>query len=108
MGASAMAADPTGSGVSDRLVPEEPMSIILNLGISSNWQDIDTSTMIFPAEMLVDYVRVYQRSQGMNVGCNPPGYPTNDYINNHIEAYTNPNITTWQWDKPKNSEWDGC
>ncbi|PBK96428.1 glycoside hydrolase family 16 protein [Armillaria gallica] len=108
MGASAMAADPTGSGVSDRLVPEEPMSIILNLGISSNWQDIDTSTMIFPAEMLVDYVRVYQRSQGMNVGCNPPGYPTKDYINNHIEAYTNPNLTTWQWDKPKNSEWDGC
>ncbi|KAK0483237.1 glycoside hydrolase family 16 protein [Armillaria novae-zelandiae] len=126
MGASAMAADPTGSGVSDRLVPEEPMSITLNLGISSNWQDIDTSTMIFPTEMLVDYVRVYQRSQGMNVGCNPPGYPTKDYINNHIEAYTSkftflvlpcplnfrlctdPNLTTWQWDKPKNSEWDGC
>lgn len=37
MGASAMAADPTGSGVSDRLVPEEPMSIILNLGISCRY-----------------------------------------------------------------------
>lgn len=37
MGASAMAADPTGSGVSDRLVPEEPMSIVLNLGISCRW-----------------------------------------------------------------------
>ena len=37
MGAAAVGPDQgsTGSGVGQRLIPEEPMSIILNLGISS-------------------------------------------------------------------------
>ncbi|KAJ7673564.1 beta-glucan synthesis-associated [Mycena olivaceomarginata] len=83
-----------GSGVGQRLIPVEPMSIVLNLGISHNWQTIDLTTMVFPAEMLVDYVRVYQRDGETNIGCNPPDYPTADYINNH---------STLQWDKPKNS-----
>jgi hypothetical protein len=48
---------------------------------------IDPTTMTFPAEMLVDYVRVYQREGQTNIGCNPPGYPTTDYISNHPEAY---------------------
>ena len=43
--------------------------------------------MEFPAEMLVDYVRIYQRKNAQNVGCSPPDYPTEDYINNHWEAY---------------------
>ncbi|KDQ22034.1 glycoside hydrolase family 16 protein, partial [Pleurotus ostreatus PC15] len=67
---------PDGSGVGQRLIPEEPMSIVLNLGISPNWQTIDFSTLIFPAEMLVDYVRVYQRKGAINVGCSPKDYPT--------------------------------
>lgn len=44
--------------------------------------------MTFPAEMLVDYVRVYQREGNTNIGCDPPDYPTADYISNHYEAYT--------------------
>lgn len=44
--------------------------------------------MVFPAEMLIDYVRVYQRDGETNIGCNPPDYPTTDYINNHLEAYS--------------------
>jgi hypothetical protein len=44
--------------------------------------------MIFPAELKVDYVRVYQRKGHTNVGCDPPDYPTATYIENHIEAYT--------------------
>lgn len=63
-------------------------AIILNLGLSPNWQTIDLTTMVFPAIMLVDYVRVYQRSGSTNIGCNPPDYPTMDYINNHQAAYT--------------------
>lgn len=79
--------------------------------------------MVFPAEMLVDYVRVYQRDGETNIGCNPSDYPTMDYINNHYDAYASefpparclyvytdarrarvdPNLTKWQWDKPKNS-----
>lgn len=44
--------------------------------------------MEFPALMQIDYVRVYQRSGQTNLGCNPPNYPTADYINAHMEAYT--------------------
>ncbi|KAG6829762.1 suppressor of kre null, partial [Arthromyces matolae] len=64
------------------------MSIVLNIGISPNWQTIDLSTLIFPAEMLIDYVRVYQRKGQTNVGCDPAAFPTKDYINNHLDAYT--------------------
>ena len=49
---------------------------------------IDLSTLTFPTEMLVDYVRVYQRKDSTNVGCNPLEYPTTDYISRHQEAYT--------------------
>lgn len=44
--------------------------------------------MEFPAEMLVDYVRVYQRKAQMNVGCDPQNYPTMAYIAKHPQAYT--------------------
>jgi len=71
------------------------MSIVLNLGMSPNWQTIDLTTMTFPSEMLVDYVRVYQRDGYMNVGCDPPEYPTADYINRHHQAYSNPQLLTW-------------
>ena len=106
-----------GSGVGQRLISEEPMAIVLNLGISrmlfpffllrylpsflrilnlthctwyntANWQPINLATMIFPAEYKVDYIRVYQRTGQTNTGCDPKNYPTADYINNHLEAYT--------------------
>jgi len=44
--------------------------------------------MTFPAEMLIDYVRVYQRKGYENIGCDPPDYPTMDYINKHLVAYS--------------------
>ncbi len=111
MGAGAMGPDqgPDGSQVGQRIVPEEPMSIILNLGISrtyppfwpsakgrvlttclslENWQQIDLSTMVFPAIMQVDYVRIYQRSGHTNIGCDPADYPTAKYIEDHAEAYS--------------------
>ncbi|CAA7270511.1 unnamed protein product [Cyclocybe aegerita] len=96
-----------GSGVGQRLIPEEPMAIVLNLGISSNWQTIDLSSMMFPAELKFDYVRVYQRKGQTNVGCNPKDYPTTEYINNHMKAYTDINMTTWDWPKPRNSLYEG-
>jgi len=85
-----------GTQVGQRLIPEEPMSIVMNLGVSPGWQTIDISTMEFPAVMLIDYVRVYQRANSLNVGCSPPDYPTADYINAHLDAYTNPNFTVWR------------
>lgn len=109
LGAAALGPDPlpNGTGVSQRLISVEPMSIVLNLGISPGWQTIDLSTMIFPAEMLVDYVRVYQRKGQTNVGCSPADYPTADYINAHMDSYMNPNLTLWNYPKPKNSLYSG-
>lgn len=43
--------------------------------------------MEFPAEMLVDYVCVYQHKGQTNIGCSPPDYPTMDRIQNHLDAY---------------------
>ncbi|KAF8810902.1 SKN1-domain-containing protein [Phlegmacium glaucopus] len=83
--------DTGGSGVGQRLIP----AIILNLGMLPNWQPIDLSTMIFPAEFKMDYVRVYQRKGQTNMGCNPKNYPTADYITDHLEAYTSMCIFTF-------------
>jgi hypothetical protein len=43
--------------------------------------------MLFPGEMKVDYVRVYQRKNEINIGCDPKEYPTAKYINDHLEAF---------------------
>lgn len=62
--------------------------------------------MTFPSEMHIDYVRVYQREGHTNIGCDPPDYPTADYIANHAPAYNNPNLTGWAdagYTKPRNS-----
>ena len=83
---------------------------------------MDVSTLLFPAELKIDYVRVYQKKGSTNVGCDPKNYPTADYINNHLDAYQSKllivssaslyvltriaidvNMSTWKWTKPKNS-----
>ncbi|QRV91234.1 glycoside hydrolase family 16 protein [Ceratobasidium sp. AG-Ba] len=95
-----------------RPVPQEPMYMIVNLGISPNFGAIDFEHLVFPTWMLVDWIRVYQPKDAHNVGCDPPDFPTADYINTYIEAYTNPNLTTWVDDYkqviPKNKLVDGC
>ncbi|KAJ7830201.1 glycoside hydrolase family 16 protein [Mycena leptocephala] len=100
------------SQVSARLISEEPMYMIFNLGISPSFRGQDFQHMVFPAEMLIDFVRVYQLPGVQNgLTCDPPKYPTSDYINQHIEAYTNPNLTTWAqagYTFPRNSLYDGC
>ncbi|KAF9443205.1 glycoside hydrolase family 16 protein [Macrolepiota fuliginosa MF-IS2] len=110
VGAGAVGPDPIasgGSGVGQRLIPVEPMSIVLNLGISPNWQTINTDSMMFPSEFLIDYVRVYQRKDQINVGCDPPEFPTAKYIQDHIQAYMSVNTTTWPWPIPKNGLYEG-
>ncbi|KAF9256974.1 beta-glucan synthesis-associated [Marasmius fiardii PR-910] len=93
---------PDGMGADQRLIPEEPMSIILNLGISNGWAPPKFETLSFPAEMQFDYIRIYQREGNVNIGCDPKGYPTADYISKHIEQYTNINLTSWQDGTPRN------
>ncbi len=41
---------------------QEPFFIILNLAIGGNWPGSPDANTIFPAEVLVDYVRVYQQT----------------------------------------------
>ncbi|TFK43746.1 glycoside hydrolase family 16 protein [Crucibulum laeve] len=98
--------------ISARPVPQEPMYMIINLGMSENFGAIDFDHLIFPNHLRVDYVRVYQRADAINIGCSPKDFPTEDYINKYIEAYTNPNLTTWRADYgqpfPKNSFMEPC
>ncbi|KAF7300811.1 GH16 domain-containing protein [Mycena kentingensis (nom. inval.)] len=87
------------SQISARPIPQEPLYILANLGISHGFvYDIDFEHLTFPAKMRVDWVRVYQPKGKVNVGCEPEGFPTQGYINTYIEAYTNANLTTWEGD----------
>ena len=56
--------------------------------VLDSFQTVDLSTLTFPNEMHIDYVRVYQRDGQTNIGCSPPDYPTADYIANHPVAYS--------------------
>ncbi|KAI9631792.1 beta-glucan synthesis-associated [Dioszegia hungarica] len=109
MKASAVRANPI-SQVGQRLISEEPMAMVINFGMSNGFQTVDFSHLTFPAQMLIDYVRVYQRPEG-RMGCDPADRPTADYIARHADAYSNPNLTTWAATGnafPKNRLIDGC
>jgi beta-glucanase (GH16 family) len=89
-----MGAD-TVTEISARPIPQEPMYLIINLGMSESFSTVDFEHLTFPNHLRVDYVRVYQDPKNINIGCDPEDFPTADYINTYIEAYTNPNLTTW-------------
>ncbi|PPQ67112.1 hypothetical protein CVT25_005713 [Psilocybe cyanescens] len=109
--AAGMVADTTVE-ISARPIPQEPLYLIMNLGMSKNFGDVDFDHLVFPAKMRVDWIRVYQPKDSINVGCDPKDFPTAVYINQYIEAYTNPNLTTWVDDykqpQPKNSFLGQC
>ena len=83
---------PNGN-VGARQISQEPMSMILNLGFSASWTQILLGDLKFPTVMHVDYVRIYQDPKHVSTTCDPPGYPTTDYIKNHPTAYNNYNLT---------------
>ncbi|KAJ8594833.1 beta-glucan synthesis-associated [Rhizopogon salebrosus TDB-379] len=109
--ASGMAADPL-TEIADRPIPQEPMYLIANLGISPNFATVDTADLVFPTTLRIDWIRVYQPKNAINIGCDPQDFPTSAYINEYLEAYTNPNLTTWQTDFkqpfPKNRLKEQC
>ncbi|CCG25571.1 Skn1 protein [Candida orthopsilosis Co 90-125] len=93
-----------------RQIPKEPISIIMNLGISNSWAYIDWPSLVFPSKMRVDYVRVYQPEDAVNMGCDPANYPTYDYIQQHLNIYQDMNLTTFEdggYTFPKN-KLTGC
>ena len=103
MNAAGTAADPRVN-IGPRPVPQEPMVrlilftqrristradadcqyMILNLGISPNFGFIDFEHLTFPTIMSVDYVRVYQNPDNINIGCEPDGFPTQAYIEKYV------------------------
>lgn len=89
--------------------------IITNLGISHNFARIEFDRLIYPATMSIDWIRVYQPKDAINIGCDPIDFPTAQYIETCVflpcrisfsrsdlwlcsykEAYTNANLTTWE------------
>ncbi|KAK9350229.1 beta-glucan synthesis-associated protein-domain-containing protein [Lipomyces doorenjongii] len=97
--------------IGPRQISEEPMSIILNLGISNSWTYIDWQSIHFPRIMYIDYVRIYQLEGNEIITCDPEGYPTTEYISNHPAAYSNYNYTSWSaagYDFPKNTLMNSC
>ncbi|KAI0639519.1 beta-glucan synthesis-associated [Trametes polyzona] len=88
----------TAVEIGPRPVPQEPMYLIANLGMSTNFGFVDLDHLQFPTTMKVDYIRVYQDPDAINIGCDPEDFPTAAYINEYLEAYTNPNLTTWRDD----------
>ncbi|KAF7341851.1 GH16 domain-containing protein [Mycena sanguinolenta] len=98
--------------ISARPITNEPLYIIANLGMSPAFGAVDLEHLTFPSTMRLDWVRVYQDPDNINIGCDPPEAPTSAYINTYIEAYTNPLLTTWVDDYnqtfPKNKLIDQC
>ena len=41
---------------------------------------VDLEQLQFPSQYKLDYVRVYQKKDALNVGCSPPDYPTAQYL----------------------------
>lgn len=106
----AKALHPNGN-INWRRISKEPMSIVMNLGISNNWAYIDWQFIFFPVTMSIDYVRIYQPNDSVDMTCDPASHPTYDYIQSHLNAYMNPNLTTWEeagYTFPKNILTGNC
>ncbi len=51
----------TPADVPDAWIFDHPFFIVLNLAVGGTWPGYPNQTTVFPQQMLVDYVRVYQR-----------------------------------------------
>ncbi|RLN37979.1 hypothetical protein BBO99_00004239 [Phytophthora kernoviae] len=94
-----------------KVMLEEPMSLILNVALSSSWgatppnagkecrgdgADEETNKICdaFPMYLKMDYMRLYQdlgddldADNYMQVGCDPASHPTKEWIEGHIDEY---------------------
>ncbi|KAJ9479565.1 putative Beta-glucan synthesis-associated protein KRE6 (putative) [Pseudozyma hubeiensis] len=79
--------------IGQRIIPTEPMALVINLALSDGYQKIQWADIEFPAAMKVDYIRVYQRDgQEDRISCDPADHPTAKYIQDHIDVYENQNL----------------
>ncbi|THC89742.1 hypothetical protein EYZ11_010807 [Aspergillus tanneri] len=102
---------PNGN-IGQRMIPMEPLAIVMNLGMAESFAPINKSIRnLMPGYMRFDYIRIYQDPDNISVTCDPPGYETTEYIANHPNAYNNVNKTTWTdagYEWPKNFFMHGC
>jgi hypothetical protein len=85
---------------------------VMSLALSQAVPQVNLGDLTFPAQFLIDYVRVYQiDGQNTKITCDPTGlcflsfvfrvlmmvldYPTADYIKNHKDAYEDASQTLW-------------
>ena len=55
--------------------------------MSRSFGPVDLEHLPFPAHMRVDYVRIYQPANAINVGCDPKDFPTRAYISKFVERF---------------------
>ena len=89
------AAKPEGGQACERTppreMPNEPMSLVINTAIGTwNGGMSALDGKHWPASFWIDYVRVWQPKGELNIGCNPPDYPTKAYIEANQEWYGEP------------------
>ncbi|PGG99996.1 hypothetical protein GX51_06012, partial [Blastomyces parvus] len=91
----ARALGPNGN-VGQRVIPVEPMALIMNFGMSNSFAALNMSGLatVMPATLRFDYVRIYQDPDAVSVTCDPPGWETTEYIRRHQGVYDNANLTT--------------
>lgn len=87
---------PNGN-VGQRVLPMEPMALVLNFGMSNSFANINWTGIghQLPATMRFDYIRLYQDPNSQSVTCDPEGYPSTSYIRQFSKAYQDPNVTSW-------------
>ena len=67
------------------------MSLVMNTAIGTwNGGMSALDGKHWPASFWIDYVRVWQPKGELNIGCNPPDYPTKTYIEANQEWYGEP------------------
>ncbi|EQC27482.1 hypothetical protein SDRG_14685 [Saprolegnia diclina VS20] len=88
-----------------KLMIEEPSYIIFNVAVAAAWgarppnadngncRGNPTNVTLnvcnsFPMFMEIDYIRVWQDTATMSVGCDPASHPTKEFIKAHILNYT--------------------
>ena len=55
--------------------------------MSENFGTVDLDNLVFPTTMRIDWIRVYQPSDSINIGCDPTDFPTAAYINEYASPF---------------------
>lgn len=53
--------------------------------MSRNFGAIDFEHLTFPTVLRIDYIRIYQDMDRINIGCDPKAFPTAAYINKYVQ-----------------------